>query len=689
MPDMVKSINTLDRDAACLSDHFGISFNIEFPIGRKKGPKKKVYNYKKADWKNLNFELKRVDWGSYIGAYDPHISWLKFKNILLTLCDKYIPKRNVKSQFQPPWYDSECDRILRDKERWRKSARRTGNLSDMNKFRQRRREFKRIMNEKMRLNVIDSSDPALISKKFWKHVKAKSKSTRIPETIRSGDRYRNKPIDQANLFNEYFYSQFSDASTHDVNIDIGRNEICFMDLRFHAVDVFLILKGINSSKAAGPDGIDGIVLKNCAASLAKPLSLIFNTSFVTGCIPDEWKLASVVPVHKKNDKCCVDNYRPISLTSLVMKVFERCIHRELYSACLSHLDPRQHGFLIGKSCTTQMVPFIDDLSLALNNKIRSDIIYFDFAKAFDSVSHDLIFYKLKYLYGVDGLMLRFIKSYLQGRQQQVVVAGAVSNKLPVKSGVPQGSILGPLLFVIFINDMFSCITEGTNIALYADDTKIWRQITCYEDHFKLQSDIDKLFTWSVKNKMNFHTSKCKVLSVSMHRNILDNLPFNIFWYTLDNNMIDYVTSHKDLGVIVTSKLLWAEHCSQLVSNASSKLGLLMRTCHFTSNKRQKRSFYLTIVRSIFEHGSIIWSPQASTYLTQLENIQKRAIKWINGESFVSYNDFEFFEKQKDLQILPIRLKFFYNSIMLFYKIVNDLVAISLPEYITVARPETS
>ena len=249
----------------------------------------------------------------------------------------------------------------------------------------------------MRLNVNNSSDPALVSKKFWKHVKAKSKSTRIPETIRSGDRYRNKSIDQANLFNEYFYSQFSDASSCDVNIDIGRNENCFMDLQFHAVDVFLILKGINSSKAAGPDGIDGIVLKNYAASLAKPLSLIFNTSFVTGCIPDEWKLASVVPVHKKNDKCCVDNYRSISLTSLVMKVFERCIYREFYSACLSHLDPRQHSFLIGKSYTTQMVPFIHDLSLAVNNKLRSDIIYFDFAKAFDSVSHDLILYKLKYL----------------------------------------------------------------------------------------------------------------------------------------------------------------------------------------------------------------------------------------------------------------------------------------------------
>ena len=153
--------------------------------------------------------------------------------------------------------------------------------------------------------------------------------------------------------------------------------------------------------------------------------------------------------------------------------------------------------------------------------------------------------------------------------------------------------------------MFSCVTNGTNIALYADDTKIWRQITCYEDHFKLQSDIDKLFAWCIKNKMKFHPSKCKVLSVTMNMNILDILPFNIFWYNLNNDDIDYVPSHKDLGVMLTSKLLWVEHCNQLVSNANSKLGLLMRTCHFATNKQQKRVFYLTIVRSIFEHGSII------------------------------------------------------------------------------------
>ena len=186
----------------------------------------------------------------------------------------------------------------------------------------------------------------------------------------------------------------------------------FMDLRFHVLDVLLILKELNPSKAAGPDGIDGTILKNCAPAIARPLTSLFNTSFVTGCIPDEWRLASVVPVHKKDDKGCVENYRPISLTCIIMKVFERYIQKERYAACAGLLDSRQHGFLNEKSCTTQMVYFIDDLTSALNSKVRSDIIYFDFSKAFDSVSHGLILHKLKKFYGIDGLMLRFIKSYL-------------------------------------------------------------------------------------------------------------------------------------------------------------------------------------------------------------------------------------------------------------------------------------
>ena len=685
VPNLLSNVTVLGRNEVCSSDHFGIIFNIKLDISIKKTVKRKVYDFSKADWKNLNFDLKRVNWDTYMSMQDPHISWPVFKEVLSKLCDVYIPKKSVRYQFQPPWFDSDCDKILSEKEKWRaKSQSDSGTEEDHEMYRSLRRKYKKIVNEKMRLNVVDESDTSLISKKFWKYVKSKSKSSRIPETVRYNNRFRTKPLDQANLFNEYFYDQFSDASLYEIDIDINAEDK-FLDLEFHELDVLLLLKSVNSSKAAGPDGIHGMVLKNCAVSLAKPLTSLFNASFVTGCIPDEWKLASIVPVHKKDDKVSVENYRPISLTSLVMKVFEKCIRKELMHETEKFLDQRQHGFINGKSCTTQMVPFTYNLALGLNNKSKIDVIYFDFAKAFDSVSHDIILKKLKEEYGVNGTMLRFVKSYLQGRQQQVVVGGVKSGVLPVKSGVPQGSILGPLLFVLFINDMFNCISEGTNIALYADDTKIWREINYSKDHFILQGDIDNLNTWSISNKMKFHPSKSKALSVTNQRSILNHLPCTIFNYKLGPNFIDYVNSQVDLGVTITTKLLWNSHCDKLAKNASSKLALLMRSCHFTIDKKQKRAFYLTVVRSIFEHCSIIWHPLSPNQLSKFDAIQKKAVKWINGQQFDHYTELEYIEKLKKLCILPIKYKFAVTDLILFFKIMNCLVPIALPEQFTVVQ----
>ena len=228
--------------------------------------------------------------------------------------------------------------------------------------------------------------------------------------------------------------------------------------------------------------------------------------------------------------------------------------------------------------------------------------------------------------------------------------------------------------------MFTCISQGTNIALYADDTKIWREILYSQDHFTLQKDIEKLYDWSIANKMKFHPSKCKALSVTKQNNILHNLPFTLFQYRMNSVYIDYVSSQVDLGVTVNTKLNWNEHCDKLTDKANSQLGLLMRTCHFTMNKRQKRTFYLTIVRSIFEHCSIIWRPKSYNQISKFEAVQKKAIKWINGQLFEHYSDQEFFHKQKELNILPIKLKFYMNDLLLFYKIVYSLVPINLPEH---------
>ncbi|MCP4457910.1 MAG: reverse transcriptase family protein [Cytophagales bacterium] len=538
------------------------------------------------------------------------------------------------------------------------------------------------MSEKLSTNFEDVDDPNLITKKFWSYVKATSSNTRIPELVHRGNVYKNTPADQSNLFNTFFYQQFSEPSNYDITIEYspayGNFEINFSTNRIEG-----ILSKLNVNKAIGPDKIHGKILKNCAAPISIALSILFSKSYNSGYIPSEWKYALIVPVHKKGSKSDVENYRPISLTSLVVKVMERIVRDELMFKCNHLLDPRQHGFLPGKSCSTQLVEYCDSLSLSLNKNIRADAVYFDFAKAFDSVNHDLILSKLKTMYGINGKLLRFIKSYLSDRTQSVVVNGSVSSSLPVISGVPQGSIIGPSLFVLFLNDITSGLSECTEIMMYADDTKIWREMHCEADFKALQSDIDYLLDWAIRNKMKFHPSKCKVLSIcSSKPPLIDILPCVQFFYSMGDFLIDYVDSEKDLGILMNSTLNFTEQADYLYNKANQKFGMLKRTCHFVSDPKKRRALYLTLVRSLFEHCPSVWRPASNTMVEKLESLQKRAIKWINDDYRVSYsNDSMYYVHCKHLNILPIRFRFDYHDIKLLHSIIYNFSCIRLPDYL--------
>ena len=481
------------------------------------------------------------------------------------------------------------------------------------------------------------------------------------------------------MFNDYFCQQFSSPSSYDIDIDFNNDPLLDFAIDFRMVRK--ILSSLNQNKSQGPDGINGKILKNCASSIAYPVTLLFNLSFSQGQIPSEWKLANIVPIHKKGNKTKVENYRPISLTSLIMKIFEKCIRDELLNLCKHLIHPSQHGFLPNKSCTTQLIPFIDSLACCLNNRNKIDVVYFDFAKAFDSVSHDIILKKLKHDFKIDGLLLKFIKDYLQGRKQRVVLGSGISNEADVISGVPQGSILGPLLFVLFINDLHSVVSEGTSIALYADDTKIWREILSEYDCITLNRDIQAMTDWAMRNLMIFHPKKCKILSVS-HNVFLHFLPFQtIFPYEMNNTLLDHVTSENDLGLLVHQDLNWSIQQASIISKALCQFNLLRRTCHFVKNRHKKRTLYLTIIRSLFEHCSPIWCPTLEAITNKFEPFQKRCIKWILNEQNLSYSQFDYFKKLYDLKIMPLSYKFTFTDLVLFYKICNDLVPITLPDYV--------
>ena len=364
-------------------------------------------------------------------------------------------------------------------------------------------------------------------------MKSCKNTSRIPEVISYEGIASSVPSVKADIFNNYFYKQFSEPSLYNIGIDFTNDSGNEIDLSVARVKS--VLDSLEVNKAQGPDVINGAVLKNCSKSLSYPLRKLFNLTYNTGYLPSEWKLANVVPIHKKDDKNKVVNYRPISLTNLVMKVFERILYDELYFRTHEKIGQRQHGFLKNKLCNSNLLTFTESIARSLHENIGTDVIFFDFAKAFDTVSHDVILQKLKVQYKIDGTLLKFFVNYLQGRKQQVIIDNAVSNSVDVLSGVPQGSILGPLLFVLFMNDIYESIDAETNIELYADDTKIWREIKSESDCDFLQKDIDALYAWPRKNKMSFHPDKCKVVSIYDFRpDFIKILPFPEKPYMIGN-----------------------------------------------------------------------------------------------------------------------------------------------------------
>ncbi|MCP4459354.1 MAG: hypothetical protein GY816_15235, partial [Cytophagales bacterium] len=294
----ITDLRVLDKDSVCRSDHFPISFEIKIKVCKKKPIKRVCYNFKTANWDKLNHDLCHTNWDAMLNCNEPEIGWKKFKARLFSLADKHIKKATIKTDGQDPWFDSECYDAWRTKIRLHKLRKRSD--EDYLKFSLSRKSFQNVVAQKMRDTLNEDDDCALITKKFWTFVKAKSGSQRIPEFVSHNGVIRSCPEDQANLFNGFFYEQFSDASLYDISIDYFDDSR--FDIDFDHRKVRKLLASINSNKAHGPDGIHGKLLKNCAVGLAYPLSLLFRVCYNMGSIPEEWKLGHIVPIFKKGNK---------------------------------------------------------------------------------------------------------------------------------------------------------------------------------------------------------------------------------------------------------------------------------------------------------------------------------------------------------------------------------------------------
>ena len=424
---------------------------------------------------------------------------------------------------------------------------------------------------------------------------------------------------------------------------------------------------LNPSKACGPDEVPPHLLKIVASEISPALSFLFQQSFNAGAIPQQWKQALVTPIFKSGERSDPSNYRPISLTCICSKIMEHILlsHISKHVASNSILFDNQHGFRQKLSTTTQLVSATHDWAHTLHLKGQTDVIFLDFQKAFDRVPHQLLQTKLDY-YGIRGDTLRWIMALLSNRQQAVVVNGSQSSWKDVTSGVPQGSVIGPALFLLYVNDIHTNIKSTTR--LFADDGIVYREIKTEMDHKTLQEDLDTLSQWSKTWLMGFNIGKCAVLTVTRKRKP------SICTYHLVGECIPRVDQYKYLGVTISKDLRWNTHCQQIRNKASRTLGFLRRTLS-PCTKEIKARAYQALVRPQLEYGAEVWNPHTTTSIEDLERIQKAAARFIYRDYRKSTSSSQLVSS---LNLDPLHYRRLFAQSTMLFKIYHNIVDIPLP-----------
>lgn len=606
-----------------LSDHAIVTANIHIAhTGENISSPRTVKQYHKTDLEKFTKTLENVK-HDLAKMNDVDSMWKLFSRSLQQAISDHVPVAEInvrQNANEPIWFNKESRKIAQKQRKLYNRYKHSKELYDKQAAASHKRLAKKTYRQiKKRYIEARVCKPLREgnSKPFYKHLKGMTQSrNQIALTSHDGRHTITDPKACADMLNNYFHQQFS--TDHQLTTSAQAQVPSQALVPYITPDgVQNLIKTLKPGKAPGPDGFCKTDLSIDIIQTATCLSYIFNASLRSGKLPTDWKIANVSPLHKSGPKDSVKNYRPISLTSIPCKMLEHLVLRNLLEKIDKHLNNRQHGFRKGLSCETQLCATMQDILQAVDARQSIHTAVLDFTKAFDRVPHALLMQKLSTIADVDDYLLSWIHDFLINRTQQVVIRGNASKPLAVTSGVPQGSVLGPILFLVFINDLPDNL--NCSVGLFADDTLLYQAVNNIEDAQRFQLNLDALSTWAERWGMSFNIAKSKIIAF----NPIEETPM----YTLNGSALEHVDSAKYLGVVLKSDCKFDTHINNKIMTAKKQLGMIKRALYWAP-QHARLIAYKALCLPHLEYACAAWDPVSKKIICELENVQVDAIRFI-------------------------------------------------------------
>ena len=497
------------------------------------------------------------------------------------------------------------------------------------------------------------------SNKFWSFIKSKTnKSSSHFPSLKSVDGILlQTDSDICNALSSHFQRSFNHNTYNNFTQSINvQNSFRKLDLNYN--NVLSYLRKIKPSLSSGVNNLPYYFLHKYAEFLCYPLSKIYNVVIGTGIIPSDWLSATITPINKVPNPGCIDQFRPISIICSDIKILELIIRDRIvdYFRMNNIISQCQFGFVKRKSVEGQLLCYTDFLSRNIDNNIPVDVFYTDFTKAFDKIPHNLLLHKLKN-YGIDGYILQFISAWLNNRKQRVKYGKSLSNFVNVCSGVPQGTVLGPLLFIIFINDIFDVI--NCKSLFYADDGKFFTSINSIHDCISFNNDMFNIQQWCVDNGMSLSLNKCSILHIG------SNNPH--YKYSINGTSFQTVETIRDLGVTIDSELNFDQHIRSTVHRASVRLNNIMKL-FFHHEPSLKIMLYKVFVRPLLEYCTSVWFPKTKGQVKLIESVQRKFTRFYCGCKKLESPSYD--NRLKSSGLVSLSRRRLVSDLCLLYKIIH-------------------